>query len=971
MIEFRVLGPRDLRDSEGNELRSVLVRPKQLALLAYLALGKPGEWHQRNVLLAMFWPESDERRARFSLRSALHALRTDLGAEAILSRGDEEIAIDRSVLWCDASAFVEHLDAGRLEDALAEYRGPLLDGAVVPGLSEFHAWLDTRRETLRRHAADAAAELARRAESAGDYVSALQWMRRFELLSPYEEVGLRQQLMLLERMGDRVAASRTFEQWTSRLRADLDAEPSPETTALMQRIRSTTGTAQVASTVRVRSPAPHATYDASLTTPSRSNEAAPVSPPSAEPSGAPPPWWRSHTRTLSLGIVGIAVVAAAALTIRTIDRASRARSVASNSGTVVLPFAYAGDAQSAYLGSALSLLMSASLGGTGPMSSVDPRVVASIVGNRPAGVNDLRLGSDVATRVGARYFIAGTVVRAHRTVRVDVALYEAGVNQPLARAVSEGDVDSLFAVADNVTRDLLSTRVTGVSASALGTTSLVALKAYVEGERELLGARYREAAAHFADAVKADSMFARAWFRVGYAGTWGALGGSGPNNATRRAVALSSRLTPRDQQLLAAWHDFSEGRIASANRGYEQFLQADDRHVEAWLQLGELRYHWGAALGYSATDAAAAFRRVLELSPGHGVALIHLARLAAREGDAAVFDSLARAALASSIDSTDVLELRALSAVIRSDSAAFDTVLAASRRRSGATAEILKLLLPGPGDPAYATRAARALLRSDDPESSNFGQLALVQIPAVRGRFREASESIDSFAQRRPILAAQLRAWMALVPQRSSSPDDLRTIRSSLASAPSGSDPYAFTAVYAPRQLYVVGALSIMMGDTAEARRDAERLLSGRWPTGADSASAHHFGRLLRAEATLKAGDPSRALEEMGPPDVEPNNTLPQAMSFVAARERFVRASALEADGQTAEAIRWYSTFPDPSGHDAWFFGAALRRRAALELSGGSADAARRDYARFAELWSAADREFDTEVREARRRATP
>ena len=967
MIELRVLGPRDLRDSEGRELRSVLVRPKQLALLAYLGVGKAGEWHQRNVLLAMFWPESDERRARFSLRTALHALRTDLGADAILSRGDEEIAIDRSVLWCDASAFTDHLDAGQLEEALALYRGPLLDGAVVPGLSEFHAWLDTRRETLRQRAATAAAELARRAEASGDFPAALQWMRRFETLSPYEEVGLRQQLMLLERMGDRVAASRTFEQWTSRLRADLDTEPSQETTALMQRIRGGAAAAHGPTAVRVRAPSELGTYDASVATPSPS----PTQPASAtlgETVGSPGARWRRNTRALAFSIAGVVAVAAIALIASTINRASRARSAASNSGTVVLPFAYAGDAQSAYLGSAMSLLMSAALGGSGPMSSVDPRVVASIIGDRPAGANDLRLGSEVATRIGARYFIAGTVVRAHRTIRVDAALYESGVNQSLARAVSEGDVDSLFTVADNVTRDLLSTRVTGVSASALGTTSLVALKAYVEGERELLGAHYREAAAHFAEAVKADSMFARAWFRVGYAGTWGAVGGAGPNEATERAVALSSQLSPRDQLLLSAWHDFSQGRIANANRKYEQFLGGDDRHVEAWLQLAELRYHWGSALGSSPADAADAFRRVLQLAPGHGVALIHLARLEAREGAAlATFDSLARAALASSIDSTDVLELQALRAVRQADTAAFTAVLKAAIRRPGAAQQIVKLLLPGPGDPAFVTRAARLLMESGDPASTP-GYLTLAQIAAVRGRYRDAEAFVDTLERSRPALAADVRAWLTLLPDRTLSRDEVLDVRRALAAARSTLEPLGFSGVYAPRQLYLMGALSLLAGDTSSAHSAAQRLKSVRWATSLDTAFAREFEQLLRSELALNAGEPARALDELGPPDVEPGNTLAQIMSFVAARERFIRASALEAAGRRAEAIKWYSTFPDASSHDTWFLGAALRRRAALEEASGDRAAAVADYSRFAELWSAADPEFRASVENSLRR---
>src|SRR5204863_3170276 len=103
MIRLRTLGAVDLKDSEGRELRPLLTQPKRLALLTYLALAGSSGFRRRDTVVALFWPELDEEHARGSLRF----LRRSLGEGIIVSRGEEEIGVDRGVLRCDATAFME------------------------------------------------------------------------------------------------------------------------------------------------------------------------------------------------------------------------------------------------------------------------------------------------------------------------------------------------------------------------------------------------------------------------------------------------------------------------------------------------------------------------------------------------------------------------------------------------------------------------------------------------------------------------------------------------------------------------------------------------------------------------------------------------------------------------------------------------------------------------------------------------
>jgi serine/threonine-protein kinase len=53
-----------------------------------------------------------------------------------------------------------------------------------------------------------------------------------------DERVLRRAMAMLDRIGDRAGAVKLYEDFAARLRADLDVEPSAETTALVKAIRA-------------------------------------------------------------------------------------------------------------------------------------------------------------------------------------------------------------------------------------------------------------------------------------------------------------------------------------------------------------------------------------------------------------------------------------------------------------------------------------------------------------------------------------------------------------------------------------------------------------------------------------------------------------------------------------------------------------------------------------------------------------
>lgn len=238
ILELRLLGGLDLRRAGGEPLGAVLAQPKRLALLAWLALAPGSGYTRRDTIAALLWPEQDQEHARGSLRQALRFLRRELGEEAIRNRGDEEIGLDSALVWCDAVAFQQALEAGAVEDTAALYRGELLESFFVSGVSaEFEQWLEAERSRFRTLAGGALWTATTRLAEREALAEAIATARQAVRLSPDDEAGFRRLLSLLDRAGDRAGAIAAYGQFAERLQNEYSAEPAAETQRLIEAIR--------------------------------------------------------------------------------------------------------------------------------------------------------------------------------------------------------------------------------------------------------------------------------------------------------------------------------------------------------------------------------------------------------------------------------------------------------------------------------------------------------------------------------------------------------------------------------------------------------------------------------------------------------------------------------------------------------------------------------------------------------------
>ncbi|HEX5963522.1 MAG TPA: BTAD domain-containing putative transcriptional regulator, partial [Gemmatimonadales bacterium] len=549
MIELRTLGALELTSADSNAVGSVLAQPRRAALLCYLALALPRGFHRRDMLVALFWPELDQEHARNALRQSVFFLRRALGAKSIVSRGDEELALVPEQVRCDVWAFDAAIDQGRPAEALALYRGELLAGFHISDAPDFERWLDEERNRLRQRAGEAGWALAAAREQEGDAAGAAEAARRAAAFSPTDETALRRLVLLLERVGDRAAAVRAYEAFAWKLEGEYELEPSAETQAVVARIRAEPEESQAAALSHQRALSP-ADGDgnsqarmrlAGLSTgpqldaadlhrelesrfPGLLPEPTPVSLPSRGPRPA---------AIVAGAVVILLLLGLAGLYLRTQARDRTLGAVPPPAGeaapgVAVLPFAVQ-DGSLANWREGLVDLVSIDLSGVAGLRPVDSRTLLARWRERVAGADipELATALEVAERAGARYAVVGNVIANGPDLLLIAGVHHVAGHRMLGTARSQGPADSIFTLVDRLTLDILRLILTGearelprIDLTRVSTSSLPALKSYLEGEVLFRRSEFQSAADAYTRAVDADSTFALARYRLGLSWWW-------------------------------------------------------------------------------------------------------------------------------------------------------------------------------------------------------------------------------------------------------------------------------------------------------------------------------------------------------------------------------------------------------------------------------------------------------------------
>jgi TolB-like protein/DNA-binding SARP family transcriptional activator len=233
VFRLRVLGGFALEGPAGEVVP--LAQRRAEAFLAILAVcGELGCTRER--LMALLWPDGDDRHSRHVVRNVLHAIRQSLGKDAVVSRADG-LYLAPSVVGSDVHDFTRSITTGAPRDGVSQYSGPLLDGFHVDGAPDFERWLDAERTRLGRQYEEALQRLATQAESSGAWDEAVLWWRRLVEHDPSNSRLVLRCAQATYATGDRVNALKALDAHVRWMRQNIDLDPDPEVLVEIERMR--------------------------------------------------------------------------------------------------------------------------------------------------------------------------------------------------------------------------------------------------------------------------------------------------------------------------------------------------------------------------------------------------------------------------------------------------------------------------------------------------------------------------------------------------------------------------------------------------------------------------------------------------------------------------------------------------------------------------------------------------------------
>ena len=214
---------------------------KAKALIAYLALA-PGMQETRDRLVGLFWSESDDAKARASLRQLLHTLRQVFNKEGLegFSADKLQVSLDGSIFTTDLDDALASVDRGDpLDCLLNEMRiaETFLSGYDDVDLS-FACWLRIKRECVRQRLIRGLE--AQLSGTSGSIVQTKRIAHALFQVDPTHETACQKLMRAYVESGDIAGALAAYKQLWEYLEEDHDIEPSAATQELVVAIKSGT-----------------------------------------------------------------------------------------------------------------------------------------------------------------------------------------------------------------------------------------------------------------------------------------------------------------------------------------------------------------------------------------------------------------------------------------------------------------------------------------------------------------------------------------------------------------------------------------------------------------------------------------------------------------------------------------------------------------------------------------------------------
>jgi len=615
-------------------------------------------------------------------------------------------------------------------------------------------------------------------------------------------------------------------------------------------------------------------------------------------------------------------------------------------GIAILPFSV-NDAELARWREGMVDLLATNLDGAGGLRSIDSRTVLARwrerVGER--GTPDLATSLEVAQLAGGRYALVGSVVSSGSNMRVLADVYDVQEGNRLGHEMVEGSPDSIFSLVDRLSIAVLgrilselNSQLPTVDLASITTTSVPALKAFLDAEALARRSDFERAIPAYESALAADSTFALADYRYAFALGWvEGLDSERSLQSLNRASRHADRLPERDRESLETALAYYGGEPDATQRA-RALAQKYPDDAGAWFLLGDILFHLPYQSLAAREDIETPFRRAIALDATYTPAYIHLLDLAFQWADSArLAELLPRYDDLASGSAYDVRYGIAYRLAFGSPQERASTITALDTLAVRDLGRMAGLL----GHPRFLLVHRDMMRRAAERGASAQFATGMVWSAILRGRIREALTALESpdvdLGTRIQILAFFLENRVPIADE---------TIER-LVAPPEGSSPGPGPAVF-------FAAMRAMEAGRFDEVRAIETQLEGAARAvraAGDSAQAEGIEiglRGLRGRAAMARGEPDEARAIL--------EALFRETGFPPASQWLARLE-LEAGNEEA-AARYMMTW----GPNAW----AGRALAPLYEEIGERDKAIEAHGWVVLAWSDADPELQPDVARSR-----
>jgi predicted ATPase/DNA-binding SARP family transcriptional activator len=240
LVEVKVLDSFSITAATGEPLTPRGSKAK--ALLAFVAL-QPGLSASRQKLIGLLWSDRGQEQAQASLRTCLTEVRNSIRslAESMLVTKDSSVSLQASLVAVDAAEMFRGLSQ---PTPLAVSPPPSWSGELLANLDgldpEFDEWLLFERASLRARYCDLLSSHMAELLEGGHWDLAATVADAMLKVDPASEISHRVRIEFHARRGDVGAALRQYAAARDILARTIGAPPSPETEALVKRLKSGT-----------------------------------------------------------------------------------------------------------------------------------------------------------------------------------------------------------------------------------------------------------------------------------------------------------------------------------------------------------------------------------------------------------------------------------------------------------------------------------------------------------------------------------------------------------------------------------------------------------------------------------------------------------------------------------------------------------------------------------------------------------